>query len=237
MDFWILSLLVFFSSFGIILLLQRLFGLMGLYLYNVLAVIAGNIQVLKTIDVPYYSEPVAMGTFLFGTTFLVSDIITEHYGQKKAKEGIAIVFSAQVIFVAIMLPSLYYYPAGDQFSHDAHNAMNLLFQPSVRILIASIISFAISLWMDIRLFAIIRKLTGDKWLYIRSNASSMISGLADNIIFSLLAWKILSPNPVGFETLIFTYILGTYGVRVFLSVIVTPVIYLSYFTKNGDELK
>ena len=39
--------------------------------------------------------------------------------------------------------------------------------------------------------------------------------MIDNIIFSVLAWKILAKNPVTTESLIFTYILGTYWFRIF----------------------
>jgi hypothetical protein len=212
--------------------MQRLLGLHGLYVYNVLAVLAGNIQVLKTISVPYYGAPVAMGTFLFGTTFLVSDIITEHYGQQKAKKGITLMFSAQVLLLIFMIPSLYYPAAGDEFSHKAHEAMETLFIPCVRILIASIIAFATSLWIDIKLFVWIKERTQDKWLYLRSNISSFVSSFLDNVIFSVLAWVILSPYSVTLETLLFTYILGTYGARALISIMCTPIIYLSYFTTS-----
>jgi uncharacterized PurR-regulated membrane protein YhhQ (DUF165 family) len=58
--------------------------------------------------------------------------------------------------------------------------------------------------------------------------STLIAGLVDNIIFSVLAWVVLNPYPVSLNILVFTYILGTYGARVVVSITSTPVIYLTY---------
>jgi hypothetical protein len=43
----------------------------------------------------------------------------------------------------------------------------------------------------------------------------------------VLAWVVFAPEPVGWEALFFTYILGTYGLRVVLSLLDTPFMYLS----------
>ena len=80
---WFLMLLFCFFS---ILFFLKLFGYVGLYLYSALAVIAGNIQVLKTVDFFYSPEPVALGTVLFASTFLCTDILSEYFGKEKAKK-------------------------------------------------------------------------------------------------------------------------------------------------------
>ena len=75
------------------LIFLKLFGYIGLYIYSAIAVIAGNIQVLKTVDFYYSFEPVALGTILFTSTFLCTDILSEYYDSKKAKMNILISFS------------------------------------------------------------------------------------------------------------------------------------------------
>ena len=64
---WLIMLVFCFSS---ILIFLRLFGYVGIFIYTALAVIAGNIQVLKQVDFFYSPEPVALGTILFASTFL-----------------------------------------------------------------------------------------------------------------------------------------------------------------------
>ena len=67
---FILWLIMLFFCFSSILIFLKIFGYVGLYVYSALAVIIGNIQVLKTVDFFYSIEPVALGTALFGSTFL-----------------------------------------------------------------------------------------------------------------------------------------------------------------------
>ena len=80
---WIFFLLFCFLT---ILNFLKLFGYIGKYIYSAIAVIAGNIQVLKTVDFFYSFEPVALGTILFTSTFLCTDILSEHYGKEKAQK-------------------------------------------------------------------------------------------------------------------------------------------------------
>ena len=82
---WSIMLLFCFIS---ILIFLRLFGYVGIFIYSSLAVIVGNIQVLKTVDFFYSPEPVALGTILFASTFLCTDILSEYYGKDKAKTNI-----------------------------------------------------------------------------------------------------------------------------------------------------
>lgn len=232
----ILSCLLLAFCFMIILLLWRFQGIQGLYLYNVIAVVVANIQVLKTTSFFLSSEPVALGTILFATTFLVSDIITEHCSAEQAKQSIILSFIAQVLMTIFMIVTLAY-PYG---SNNASNkpeldnsavtqfALYILFSPSPRLLIASLTSYCVSQWLDIKIFKAFKDYTRKKLLWLRLNASTMISGFIDNILFSILAWVLLNPHPVALNTLIFTYILGTYGARIAVSITSTPIIYLTY---------
>lgn len=209
-----------------ILALLRFFGVAGLYLYGVIVIIAANIQVLKVATFAFIPEPVALGTLVFATAYLVSDILTEHYGEEVARLGVWLSVVAQILMSVIMILSLGYKAAPED---TVHQAMNTLFAPSIRLLAASLIAFAISQLTDIWLFQRINEWSKGKWLWLRTSLSTTISGLLDNIIFSVLAWVVLSPTPIGLSTLIFTYILGTYLARLLVSVISTPVLYLSYF--------
>ena len=68
-------------------------------------------------------------------------------------------------------------------------------------------------------------------------ASTFLSSLIDNTVFSLLAWIILNPNPEKLYNVIMIYIFGTYLLRVFIAILDTPFLYFSKFfipnKKNG----
>ena len=69
-------------------------------------------------------------------------------------------------------------------------------------------------------------------LWLRSFVSTAIASLMDNILFSVLAWKILAPLDIDTTTLIFTYILGTYVLRLFVTALNAPVM---YFLSKGQK--
>jgi hypothetical protein len=87
------------------------------------------------------------------------------------------------------------------------------------------------LLLDIWLFQKIYTCTKGKYLWLRSFVSTSISAFVDNLVFSYLAWVLLSPDPVTFKTLVFTYILGSYLARLIASVLGVPIMYLSYYLK------
>lgn len=231
----IVSLILFGTCAISILFLFRLFGAPGLYLFNIVAVIASNIQVLKNVQFSLSAEPVALGTVVFASTYLCSDILTEHYGKESAKIGVWYCFSAQLLMTVLMIIAVGYPPLASESAGESiiatEKAMDLLFTPSPRLMFASLLAFAISQFNDIWLFQALNTLTRGKWLWLRTSVSSLFSAMVDTVLFSALAWVILSPDPVSLSTLIFTYILGTFVARALVSLLSTPIMYLSYTFK------
>lgn len=228
----ILSLISFSIGVMVMLSMFRFFGVVGLYVYSAVATVMANIQVLKLMHSSLFLEPVALGTATFSTIFLANDIITEHYGIEHAKKNIWLSFVTQILVTTTMIIAIGFKPVeGDQ----AHDAISKLFLPAPRILIASLIAFVTSQLFNITIFKWLSKLCHEKMLWLRSNVALMTSELIDNILFSALAWVILSPTPVNNSTLIYTYILGTYILRVLFALFSTPVIYWSYHFKPEEK--
>lgn len=230
----VISIFMFLFCILGILGLLRLFGATGLYLYNITVMIAANIQVMKLASFGSIAEPVALGTVAFATVFLSTDILTEHYGKAVANRSVWLTFWAQILMTGIMMITLGHNPAPED---TAHKAMETLFLPSPRLLIASLVAFATSQLAEIALFHWMRQMTHDRFLWLRQNVSTACASLIDNILFSVLAWVVLSPAPVSFTTLVFTYILGTYAARILVSVVSTPVMYISYYCLPKKEAK
>jgi uncharacterized integral membrane protein (TIGR00697 family) len=228
----LVSLYLFITSVLIILGLFRTLGLHGLYAYNIIATILANIQVLKISQFSLSPEPVALGTITFATIFLVSDIITEHYGKEAAQRSIWLSFSSQIIVTILMILTLGHMPAP---TDGAQTAIETLFLPAPRLVLASMVSFVISLLLDVHIFNALNTYTQHRHLWLRTSLSTIIAALVDNIIFSVLAWVVLAPQPVSLQTLVFTYILGTYVARVLIAIVSTPVLYLSYYFKTQND--
>ena len=70
----ILSMIV---TYTIVLGLFRLFRNQGLYLWTIVATISANIEVLILINA--FGIEMTLGNILFASTFLVTDILSEHH--------------------------------------------------------------------------------------------------------------------------------------------------------------
>ena len=230
---WIVFLFFCFLS---VLIFLKLFGEVGLYVYSVIAIIAANIQVLKLVKFSFFSEPIALGTILFASTVLCTDILAEYYGVKKARINVLIGFSGFLLMTLLMLFTLGFKPldsttAGENYTWALSTQDNLLgiFLPFPTFFVASMIAYLFSQFFDVWFFEWISKLTNKRFLWLRNNLSTMTSSLIDNFIFSILAWIIFNPNPLDFTTVLFTFILGTYILRVLIALIDSPFVYLSKF--------
>ncbi len=225
---WLIMLLFCFFS---ILIFLKLFGYVGLYIYSAFALIVGNIQVLKTVDFFYSPEPVALGTILFASTFLCTDILSEHFGKEKARKNVIIGFTSFLFITIIMLITIGFQPSESDFSQ---NSLENIFTPISRFFIASMIAYLASQYFDIWIYSFIKNFTSNRFLWLRNNLSTILSSLVDNTLFSLLAWIILNPNPESLYNVVMIYIFGTYILRIFIALVDTPIIYLSklFIPKN-----
>ena len=94
----------YFSILGAL----KFFGKTGIYVYVALAIILANIQVLKVIEFPFFPEPMALGTILFISIFLCTDILNEYFDKQSATKCIylgisAYLFSTIIMFMTISL--------------------------------------------------------------------------------------------------------------------------------------
>ena len=121
--------------------------------------------------------------------------------------------------------------SGDKYAWALSIQDNLLgvFMPLPIFFAASMIAYLSSQFFDVWFFKKISKFTNKKFLWLRNNFSTTVSSLIDNTIFSIFAWIIFNPNPLDFNTVVFTYILGTYALRIFIALLDTPIIYLAKF--------
>jgi queuosine precursor transporter len=239
---WVWLILLVFSYVSLMVML-RFFGVWGITLYMVIALIAANLQVLKTVQFSLWDSPVALGTVLFSTTFLCTDILSEYFSPKAARRAVFLGFAGMLLLTSFMLLAVGFrpLPATAMDSEWAwglknHHHLSAVFMPIPSILVAGIVAYLCSQVLDIWIYQRIRALTHSRFRWLRNNASTAVSALVDNIIFSILAWVVLAPEPMAWAVVWKTYILGTYGLRLVVALLDTPVLYLSglLIPKSGD---
>jgi queuosine precursor transporter len=243
MDQSIAELLAFFHQYsgdaisGMVLLLSlvlllfawKSFGIVGLYVFQSVALIAANIQVLAMGSTFLSPEPIALGTIAFATTYVAEDIINQHGGIKAANRGIWLGFMGQLMFSVVMLSALAYKPApGD----PVHAALSLLFVPSLRFMAASLCAYALSHFLNVRLFAFMRSRFAHYPAWVSAGVSGWSATVVDHFLFSYVAWKVLASDGISWRILWYSYFMPSLVPRIVMALCVAPVVSLSYRWAN-----
>ena len=205
------------SSFLIVILAYKLFGLTGLYVWTAVAVILANIQVMKTIQV--FGLVTAMGNVIYSSLFLVTDIINENHSKKDAQKAVWIGFFVLITTTIIMQISIQFIPDESDFLSEHITA---IFSVLPRIAFASLVAYLISQSHDVWFFAKLKKRHKKRYLWLRNNLSTVTSQLLDNIIFTLIAFVgVFSWNIIG------QIFLTSFILKVIVAACDTPFVYLA----------
>ena len=207
-------------SMGALLGFFTLFGARGLFVYCALAGVIANIQVVKATLFCFSSHPVALGTVVFSSIFTANDILTAFYGPKVARQNVHLGLLSMILALGWLMLTLSYPIAPG--SEPIQNAMEVLFIPHVALTCASLIAYVLSQYTDIAIFYSLRHLP--LGLGLRSLCSTALAGFMDQMIFSILAWSILNPSPLPLYDIWWTYIVGTYGIRLGIGALQAPVV-------------
>jgi uncharacterized integral membrane protein (TIGR00697 family) len=220
---WIVLMLVNFLG---ILLAFRLFGKTGLYVWIAVASILANIQVIKTIEL--FGFVATLGNIIYGTTFLATDILNEVWGRKDANRSVWIGFFFLVTSMIIMQICLWFAPHPDDF---AHPALSTIFGVFPRIVTASLVAYILSQFHDIWAYDFWRKKFPDeKFIFIRNNASTMVSQAIDSVIFCSIAFIGMFEWPVFWDILLTTYFL-----KWIVAACDTPFMYFAVKIKKAQQ--
>ena len=218
--------LVFLTFVGII-LSYKLFGKTGLFVWTGVAMVICNIQVLKTIVL--FGMVSTLGNALYGTTFLVTDILNEIYGKKEAKKAVWIGFYMAIATMIIMQICLKFIPDTSDF---AQGALETIFGLFPRIVLASLTAYILSQFHDIWAYQIWRKkFPKDSQIWIRNNASTMVSQAIDSVVFCFIAFWGMFPKDVFMSILVTTYLF-----KFVVAISDTPFIYIAKWFFKRDQI-
>ncbi|TMI73698.1 MAG: VUT family protein [Bacteroidetes bacterium] len=185
-----------------------------------------------------FSFNLTAGVLLWPVVFIMTDIINEYYGMKGVRflsfMAIGLIGYAFIMFQG----AIHITPAGFWVSNysnqgvpDANKAYQAIFGQSSWIIIGSLVAFGIGQVLDVFIFHKIKKLTGEKGIWLRSTGSTVVSQFVDSFVVLFIAFYIgprVSTNqgkPWGFG-LVMTICVGNYIYKFIMALILTPVIYL-----------
>ena len=184
-----------------------------------------------------YRFEISVGILPYPITFLITDILSEIYGKKKANlvviAGIfASFFSMLIILVADFTPAIDNSPINDETFHQ-------VFGLSAIAVFASMVAYLFAQFIDIKIFHFWKQLTKGKHLWLRNNFSTFTSQFIDTftVLFLLCSFKILPWNMFN------SLLISGFVFKVIVAALDTPILYGMVFLfrkkfnlKVGEEI-
>ncbi len=169
----------------------------------------------------------SIGILPFPVTFLLTDILNEFYGKKAARFVTWVgffmaVFAVVVIAMAVQVPWAPLTRAPD-FTGTVEGSFNNVFAGSQRFLVASMMAYLVGQFCDIAIFNGLKRLTRNRFLWVRATGSTLVSQLLDTVVVQYVAWTGVLPNAT-----ILGIIYTSYVVKLLVAVGLTPFIYLGH---------
>lgn len=180
---------------------------------------------------------ISVGLLPYPITFLITDIVSEIYGKKKAnalvKAGLfASVFSLLIIYVGKSVSATSWSPVND-------DTFNLVFGNSVIAVFASMLAYLCAQFIDVHIYHFWKRLTKGKHLWLRNNFSTFSSQFLDTLTILLL---LCSAEVIAWDRFTGLLISG-FIFKVIIAMLDTPLLYLSTYIirkrfglKFGEEL-
>lgn len=179
----------------------------------------------------------SVGILPYPITFLITDLISEIYGQKRANEVVvagifASIFSVGILLVASAAPAI---PA----SPIDNETFRQVFSLSPLAVLASMIAYLTAQFIDIRIYHFWKNYTQGKHLWLRNNFSTFASQIIDSSVvilllclFGVLPWSLFWG--LSLSSIVF---------KVFVAAIDTPFLYVfvalfrrRFQLKQGEEI-
>ena len=179
------------------------------------------VNIIGTKITTLFGMRVSFGIFLFPVLFLVTDIVGEVHGRKRAQFFVRLSSGILVFMFLMVLLSIRMAPNP---TWDLQPQYAAVFGSSLRMTLASVLSFFISQTFDVAAFDFWKNRTKGKHLWLRNNLSTMTSQFVDTTIFMFLAFYQMTPKftvPV-----IFSMIIPYWLFKVAFALLDTPLCYL-----------
>jgi len=171
-------------------LLYRLFGKAGLQVAIATAIILANLQGPKLTII--FGMQTSLGVIFYSSIFFATDVLSENYGRAEANKAVRMGFAVSVIVLVMLSLALLYLPSDRpdtaEFSSSIHNAFATIVNFTPRFVFGSLLAYYVSQSFDVWAFHKIKEMTGERWLWLRNNGSTISSQALDTLIYSLVAW-------------------------------------------------
>lgn len=167
------------------------------------------------------------GVLLWPFEFVMTDIVNEYYGPKAVRRisftavGL-IAYAFLMYFIAIKVPAADFWRPVNASNGipDMQAAFSGIFGQGMRIIVGSLVAFLVSQIVDVTVFHRIKRVTGEKHVWLRSTGSTLVSQIVDSYIVLFIAF-----SGVFTWQQILAFGIMNYIYKATMAIVLTPVIY------------
>ena len=178
------------------------------------------------------------GVLLWPVVFVMTDIVNEFFGRRGVRfiswlAVFLIIYAFLFAYLAIALaPATFWVAAGEaQGVADMQVAFAAVFGQGMWTIAGSVTAFAVGQVVDVAIYHRVRRVTGERMIWLRATGSTLVSQLVDSFIVLYIAF-VLGPQQWSTEQWL---AVGTvnYVYKALLALLLTPVIYLGHRAIEG----
>lgn len=168
-----------------------------------------------------------IGILPWPVVFILTDLMNEFYGQKAVRRlswitATLIAYCFIIVGISMSIPA--HEIKGSKLA--TNEAYNLVFGQAQAVIVGSIAAFLVSQILDAFLFEKIKQRTGNRFIWLRSTGSTMISQLIDSYIVLYIGFVV--PGAMSLSTY-FEVAPTNYLLKMLIAVLLTPFIYLGHY--------
>ncbi len=208
--------------------------LLGFY---VSALVASNLLGGKLMPIGFGGRGLTVSIIMFPFLFLITDIVGEVLGKKKASEFVKIGLITLVIVLLWQLFSISVPGAVPNEWYASYNeSYQTVFSLSITFTIASILAFFFGQYVDVATYHIFRRMHKGKYIWLRNNISTIMGQFVDSSIWTLIAFSPRLLDGTFNLGSIFTVVVIPYWLaKVIIALIDTPLAYLGIWWLKNEK--
>ena len=181
---------------------------------------------------------ISVGILPYPLTFLITDLISEVFGKRKANQVVvagffASFFSLAIVYTASAVPATEWSPVSNGMFKE-------VFGNTIVAVFASMMAYLLAQFVDIQIYHFWKRLTKGRYLWLRNNFSTFSSQLIDTFTVVLL---LCSFGEIPWD-LFYGLVVSGFLFKVLIAFLDTPLLYFFVYLlrkrfnlKIGEEIQ
>ena len=178
----------------------------------------------------HLSFVLSVGVLPWPIVFIMTDVINDYYGVRGVRFLTMLTAGLITFAFIVMYFAIHIAPAGfwitsstAQGVPDMQAAFTNIFGQGMNIILGSLTAFIVGQLVDAFVFRRIKRITGDKRIWLRATGSTIISQLIDSVVVTYVAFFVFKGWSFALCTAL---VITAYCYKLIVSLLSTPLVYV-----------